>query len=90
MSVRILRAKSEAVLYCSTTDWAFGPVFSDDDDHDADERAEAFCRWLVKDARTLSEEELQSAYSRWLDQEADQWAREKADEDAKWEAEDGR
>lgn len=35
-----------AVLYCSTTDWAFGPVFQDGDDHDADERAEAFLRWL--------------------------------------------
>jgi len=84
MGVRILRAKSEAVLYCSTTDWAFGPVFSDDDDHDADERAEAFTRWLVKDARTFSDSELQSAYSRWLDQESAQWAREKDESDAEY------
>lgn len=35
-----------AVLYCSTSEWAFGPVFSDEGDHDANDRAEAFCRWL--------------------------------------------
>jgi len=35
-----------AILYCSTADWAFGPVFMDSDHHDADERAEAFLRWL--------------------------------------------
>ena len=37
-----------ACLYCSTTDVAFGPVFSGDPehDHDARERAEAFLRWL--------------------------------------------
>jgi hypothetical protein len=79
MGVRILRAKSEAVLYCSTSDWAFGPVFSDDDHHDADERAEAFCRWLNRDARTLEESELQSAYSRWLAQEPMQWELEEAE-----------
>jgi hypothetical protein len=41
-----------AILYCSTTDWAFGPVFADDDDHDADERAEAFLRWLATGPET--------------------------------------
>lgn len=40
------RNQNLAVLYCSTSDWAFGPVFTDTDDHDADERAEAFLRWL--------------------------------------------
>ena len=41
--------RKQAVLYCSTTDWAFGPVFSEDEshDHDAEERAEAFLRWLA-------------------------------------------
>jgi len=39
--------RDAAVLYCSTSDWAFGPVFTDRDDHDADERAEAFVRWLA-------------------------------------------
>jgi hypothetical protein len=40
------RDKDVAILYCSTTDWAFGPVFIDDNGHDADERVEAFLRWL--------------------------------------------
>jgi len=40
------RSNHVAVLYCSTADWAFGPVFTDSDDYDADERAEAFLRWL--------------------------------------------
>jgi hypothetical protein len=49
------REHNVAILYCSTTDWAFGPVFSDGDDaaghfHDAEERAEAFVRWLATDA----------------------------------------
>ena len=40
------RQHNVAILYCSTSDWAFGPVFSDQDDHDANARAEAFLRWL--------------------------------------------
>lgn len=41
------RDANHAVLFCSTTDWCFGPVFGDGDDgHDAQERAEAFLRWL--------------------------------------------
>jgi|SRR5215510_11465502 len=48
------RDNDVAILYCSTTDWAFGPVFTAGDDsaghhHDADERAEAFLRWLASD-----------------------------------------
>jgi len=48
MGVRILHDSNsnQAVLYCSTSDWAFGPVFQESGDHDAQERAEAFCRWL--------------------------------------------
>lgn len=38
--------RNHAVFYCSTSDWAFGPVFTDHDGHDAEERAEAFLRWL--------------------------------------------
>ena len=57
MSVRILHDSDQdvAVLFCSTTDWAFGPVITDGDDHDAVERAEAFLRWLVIDPRMLDE-----------------------------------
>jgi len=50
MGVHILsdHYQKHAVLFCSTTDWAFGPVFGDSEDHlhDAEERAEAFLRWL--------------------------------------------
>lgn len=48
MGVRILYAADEqtAVIYCSTTAWAFGPMFRDDHERDGRERAEAFLRWL--------------------------------------------
>lgn len=58
MGVHILHdTKAEiAALYCSTSGVAFGPLFHDGDDsagryHDADERAEAFLRWLGKTDR---------------------------------------
>lgn len=72
----------QAVLYCSTSDWAFGPVFNATDDRDAEEQAEAFLTWLDQDApywtydrdqvgqrrdvRCLTESGLQTAYSDWL------------------------
>lgn len=48
MGVRVLYAAEDrnAVLYCSTTAWAFGPMFRDDAERDGRERAEAFLRWL--------------------------------------------
>jgi len=49
MGVRILadQFRNHAVLFCSTSDWAFGPLFGEDEHgHDAEERAEAFLRWL--------------------------------------------
>ena len=46
MGVRIINGTDEAALYCSTTMWAFGPVF---DDYDS---AESFLEWWkAKDAR---------------------------------------
>lgn len=75
MGVRVLRCQNNhststnAVLYCSTTDWAFGPVFYDYGDHDAYERAEAFLKWLPKDARTYTDSELESKYTDWCAQE---------------------
>jgi len=82
-----------AVFYCSTSEWAFGPVFSNTADHYADERAEAFLRWLRetntwskyekepiqsgrRDPRELTDGGLALAFSTWLAQEAEQWARE--------------
>lgn len=78
MGVRILydRETNQANLYCSTSDWAFGPVFynSNDREHDADERAEAFCRWLgAREPRRMSDSELEKAYHEWAAQEVAQW-----------------
>ena len=75
MGVRILHdsENDQAALYCSTTDLAFGPVFTDAGIHDAHERAEAFLRWLRVDARRLSDAELQARYHEWRGQEAEQW-----------------
>ena len=88
MSVRILydAAEESAVLYCSTSMWAFGPLFTQDDDHEAVERAEAFLKWLDeaapyasyektqigsrRDARLLTDAGMQAAYSDWLAAEA--------------------
>lgn len=46
MGTRILFDGDNAVLYCSSSDWAFGPVFSKTEDQDALERAENFLKWL--------------------------------------------
>ncbi len=48
MGVRIVHDRDQglAALFCSTSDFAFGPVFSRTREHDADERAEAFLQWL--------------------------------------------
>lgn len=77
MGVRILRDKTEAAMYCSTSGWAFGPVFDDRGLHDADERIEAFLRWLKVDPRTFAiDSELEGKYLAWLAQEDAQWAAE--------------
>ena len=57
MGCRILEGKdSGAVFYCSTSDWAFGPLMNDYDE------AESFLKWLKIDPRTLSENELEKKY----------------------------
>lgn len=79
MSVQILhdRFHERAVLTCNTTDQAFGPVFLAADGREADERAEAFLRWVVGDVRLMDDGEMASAYSHWLAQEETQIARER-------------
>jgi len=48
-----------SVMFCNTSDWAFGPVFGEDDDpHD-------FMRWLETDPRVLSETDLGWAVEDW-------------------------
>ncbi len=52
MGVRILHDSEQgyAALFCSTSDVAFGPIFTQGDKScdfaDADERAQSFLRWL--------------------------------------------
>jgi len=64
MGVRILydAENKHACLYCSTTDWAFGPVACGDD---AREQLEAFCIWEPDDPRKYSDHELESAWSKF-------------------------
>lgn len=92
MGVRILQADhqypsshSYAVMYCSTTMVAFGPVFDDNDGHDAEERIELFLGWLPLDARKYSSAELQTKYSEFLAIEDKLW-REKDGEEEQIEA----
>jgi len=62
MSVRILidLDGDSAVLYCSTTMWAFGPVFASFED------AQDFLEFIHVDARSLTDEELSAKYSDYL------------------------
>lgn len=81
MGVRILDDCDVAVLYCSTSDIAFGPVFYSQKEHWGAERAMSFLRFLgARDARSFSEKALIDLYGQWLAQEEEQWAREKEDE----------
>lgn len=58
MGVRILEDNEVgAVLYCSVTDWAFGPIFADRDE------AQAFLDWLPSDPRSLSDGDLDDKFS---------------------------
>ena len=68
MGVRIIESNramdNYAVLYCSTSMWAFGPVF-----HEGYDEAQAFLDWLGVDPRGLSESELQEKYREFLSRE---------------------
>lgn len=68
MGLRILHDSTggHAALYCSTTDWAFGPVFYETVDSTAEDQAECFIHWLPQDARRYSDTELERKYAEWL------------------------
>jgi hypothetical protein len=58
MSVQILEDNDgRAVFYCSTTDWAFGPVFP------SREAAELFLETYPQDPRSLTDAELLSRFN---------------------------
>lgn len=60
MGCRILSGEDGAVLYCSTTMVAFGPVFESED------HAEDFIKWLGDDPRHYTQAELADKYTLWL------------------------
>lgn len=61
MSVCIFEGKDgQAIIYCSTTDWAFGPVMQSAD------VAGAFLRSLAVDARTLPDPEMERLYAEFV------------------------
>ena len=79
MGVRILNDTQDSVacFFCSTTEVAFGPLFHDEKEHDASDRAESFLRYLKgRDPRRMAQPELIAAHAVWRRQEADQWKRE--------------
>jgi hypothetical protein len=71
MGLRILYdpADDMAVMYCSTSDWAFGPVLYGPD---ANDRCQAFIDWLPRDARTYDQPELERLFSEWCAIEEDE------------------
>ena len=63
MSVHILEGKdSNAVFYCSTSGWAFGPLMG------SAEEAEAFLQFVPGDPRTYKDHELEAKYSDFVQQ----------------------
>lgn len=72
MGVRIIEGneaypggRTMAVLYCSTTMWAFGPVF------DSVEQAEDFLKWLGSDPRHFPDSVLEQKHSEWFEARCD-------------------
>jgi hypothetical protein len=61
MAVEIVhdRQKRVACLYCNTTDWAFGPIFTGPG---CNEDAEDFLDWLCRRGPDVSDEIGQSLY----------------------------
>jgi hypothetical protein len=61
MGIRILKDEKQgySCLYCSTTMWAFGGIFYDE------ENPEDFLQWLVIDPRSLSDSDLETKISDW-------------------------
>jgi hypothetical protein len=57
MGVRIFSNTEGAVFYCSTTDWAFGPLMP------GENVAEAFLKTLTRDARLYKDHQLKSAWN---------------------------
>jgi hypothetical protein len=63
MSVRDTRSEGKSALFCSSSGWAFGPVFNSRGE------VRSFLRWYDKqhglDLRLLSDRDLESLHSTW-------------------------
>ena len=76
MAVEIIYDEGEdrAVLFCNTTGWALGPVFSTHYDNgwnlDGRESAESFLGWHQEiygtDPRGVDQKQLEHRYGQWL------------------------
>jgi hypothetical protein len=64
MGCRIMQdvESGQACFYCSTTDWAFGPLFP------SREAAELFLKTYPDDPRSLSEKDLEVRFSAFVHQ----------------------
>lgn len=63
MSLQILSDGDNAVMFCNTSDWAFGPVFSGDDHRDAQGCALDFIKWLDSRILNFERHELPGLFS---------------------------
>ena len=61
MGVHVLRDKHESCLYCSTSMFAFGPIFYEGEEPDE------FLDWLVADPRGMTDKELEQKVTDWRD-----------------------
>ncbi len=75
MGVRILtdRRDEVAVLYCSCTDWAFGPlIYVAEEDGTAEQTAQRFLDWFKlwadSDPRNVTDKFLSDSYVLWIKQ----------------------
>ena len=63
MSVSIIEGEDYLALYCSTTMFAFGPLFGSDV---TVEEVQQFLEWLPQDARRYEDDELATLQSKWV------------------------
>jgi len=80
MGVRIINGALDGdstgyqCLYCSTTMFAFGPLF------DADDDVQHFLEWLGEDARLLSEPMLETKKIEWQELPKCEWCENRSTE----------
>jgi len=76
MGVHTLTDGDDAVMYCSTSGWAFGPVFDTTSDHDAADRIDLFLDWMRQfgqDVRVYEDNKLEEKYTEFLKVEEQLW-----------------